>query len=238
LISTRPRRTTRWSSACRCGGNTIGIRGFNAVHVVACIASFNTSTGFAVGSNARVEGCIAADNTGSGFSCGTGSTISNCISRNNDESGFVGGGDCIFTACTATSNNTNGFQLTRSIANHCRASGGDAGFLLSQSAVHDSSAHSSQVGISMSSDSIATNCNLTQCTTAGIQATASDNRIENNNAVDCAIGFNISSAGNLIVRNSASGGIRYNIAGGNAAGPIINAAAVATSLVPTANYDY
>lgn len=219
-------------------GNTIGVRAFNAARVVDCIASFNTSTGFAVGSNAQVEGCIAASNAGSGFSCGTGSTVSKCISRNNDDSGFVGGGDCIFTACTATSNSTFGFQLTRSIASHCRASGGDAGFWLSQSAVHDNSAHSAQVGISMSSDSIATNCNLTQCTTAGVQATASDNRIENNNAVDCAIGFNITSAGNVIVRNSASGGVRYSIAAGNAAGPIINAAAVGTSLIPTANYDY
>jgi hypothetical protein len=219
-------------------GNESGIRGFGGMHFVGCIASGNTTIGIEAGNDAKIEGCTSLENGGDGFACGFGSTVSGSIARNNVGSGFVTSGDCVFSSCTATLNDTDGFRITRSVVNNCRAAGSERGFSLSQSAVHDSSAHNCQVGINMSSDSIATNCNLTQCTTAGIQATASDNRIENNNAVDCAIGFNITSAGNLIVRNSASGGVRYSIAAGNAAGPIINAAAVGTSLIPTANYDY
>jgi len=58
---------------------------------------------------------------------------------------------------------------------------------------------------------------------AGIHATGSDNRIEGNTCTSCRTGVLVSSAGNIIIRNSCSGNTTdWNFVANNVYGPIID----------------
>jgi hypothetical protein len=49
----------------------------------------------------------------------------------------------------------------------------------------------------------------------------------------------VDGTGDLIIRNSSNGNATpYNIAAGNAVGPIVTAATIAANSNPHANYDY
>lgn len=51
-------------------------------------------------------------------------------------------------------------------------------------------------------------------------------------------GISVTGTGNIIVRNSVTGGTRYSIAAGNSVGPIVTAAGMAANTNPGANFDY
>jgi len=74
---------------------------------------------------------------------------------------------------------------------------------------------------------------------AGIHAISKDNRIEGNNVSGNDRGIDVDDAGNLIIRNSASGNtFNYSINGVQTIGPIVNATGVITSTNPWANFSY
>jgi parallel beta-helix repeat protein len=92
-------------------------------------------------------------------------------------------------------------------------------------------------GINLSNDTLA---RANTCSTngtfggdgAGIHATSSDNRIEANNVTDNDRGIDVDVAGNLILKNSASGNTtNYAIAANNVFGAIVDRTAPASAAV-------
>jgi hypothetical protein len=81
----------------------------------------------------------------------------------------------------------------------------------------------------------------------GIRVTGGGNHIQNNTvrivagAAAGVSGIEVTAGGNLIVGNSVTSGppaVSYAIVAGNTAGPIVDAATIAGSMNPHANYDY
>ena len=68
---------------------------------------------------------------------------------------------------------------------------------------------------------------------AGIHATSSDNRIESNNVTDNDRGIDVDAAGNVIIKNSASGNTtnNYDIAANNVYGAVVDRTAPASVAV-------
>jgi parallel beta-helix repeat protein len=74
---------------------------------------------------------------------------------------------------------------------------------------------------------------------AGVFVTGNGNRIEGNNVTFNDRGIDVNSSANLIVRNSArSNTLEYDIAAGNAMGPIVTTGNVDTDTSPNANFDF
>jgi hypothetical protein len=74
---------------------------------------------------------------------------------------------------------------------------------------------------------------------AGVHATGGNNRIDGNNVVRNDRGIDVDTVSNLIIHNSAAGNLtEYEIFAGNATGPIVGAASVATNSNPNANFDF
>jgi len=112
--------------------------------------------------------------------------------------GIVAGEGSLITGCTANSNELNGIQ----VSDRCIVSGN-------------------------SCDGNGTLASPATTEAAGIHATGTGNRIENNNVTRNDRGIDVDGTGNLIVKNSASGnGTNYDIVNGNSYGPIYNAAGV------------
>ena len=208
-----------------------------------CTASANGGDGIAVSNHAIMHNCIATSNGGNGFTMGFGSSATGCLARANSFTGFIiGGGDCSVVACSATLNGQNGFNIARGTAQNCASSfNGANAYIVSTGLLEHCTAFTSAtdgVGVLVSGGSTVRDVQVNS-SGAGIRVTGVDNRIENNNVIASTTAFDILNSGNVIVRNSATNATtRYNIVAGNAAGPIINSAAVATSTIPTANYDY
>lgn len=208
---------------------------------VGCIAEGNT-TGYDTGNNGTLSGCAAWGNTGDGFNVGYGSSVSNCISRSNGDDGFrTAGGPASFVGCTSSVNGGDGFEVTAASLNTCAAAfnTGFAFRLIGDSSLIECNATSTQAGcVTAANDCTIRHCNFSGGT-VGIEVTGSDNRVEGNNVADSTTGLSVTAAGNLIISNSVSGGTtRYSILAGNAAGPIVTTANVATNTIPTANFDY
>lgn len=209
--------------------------------ILACIAEGNT-TGFESGDNALFSDCSAYANTGDGFSVGYGSSVTNCISRSNSGDGFsTGNGPVSFTGCTSSVNGGDGYETTASSLSGCAASfnTGFAFRLINDSTMTGCIVTSIAAGcVTAGNDCTIRHCNMSGGT-VGIEVTGADNRVEGNNVADSTTGISVTVVGNLIISNSVSGGTtRYSIVAGNAAGPIVTAANVATNTIPTANFDY
>jgi parallel beta-helix repeat protein len=207
-----------------------------------CAATGNT-TGYAiqVGSGCTLRDCTVANNLGNFDKISTQSscTLHNCAAYNN--TGFSGisvGTGCVLTNCTAQGN-TSGASVSSGIAAgtgstlvHCNARGNLS-----------SAASTSLTGMGIN---VSTDCTIKDCTVsankgdgirvssncivignesgtngnggdgAGIHATGDDNRIEGNNVVENDRGMDVDSAGNIIVRNTASGnGNNWDVVTGN-----------------------
>lgn len=205
-----------------------------------CIAEGN-GVGFVVETNASLSNCIADSNTGEGFMVGSGGSIMNCVARLNAGPGFTcENGPGTFVGCTSSSNGGDGFGVTGSTIVGC-STAFNAGFgfrIGSRSHISGCSAFNSHRGISATNSCIVRDNNVIGAT-VGIEVIGFDNRIEGNNVTDATTGISVTASGNLIIRNSASGqGNRFSIVPGNATGPIVTSANVATNTIPTANFDY
>jgi parallel beta-helix repeat protein len=87
---------------------------------------------------------------------------------------------------------------------------------------------------------------------AGIHASGSDNRFEDNNCTDNDYGIHVEGAGNIIIRNTCSGNATdWNIVANNVVGPILDRRAPASGAIlgfsapsslgstdPNANFSY
>jgi parallel beta-helix repeat protein len=205
--------------------------------VTHCLAFDNSGTGIACDNNSVVSECVSRANTGFGIQVVAGATVTACVASQNTLAGILTGGAARIVDCTAYDNDGDGIDTgSSSVISGCAASsnGGD--------------------GIEVSSDShvFGNTCDSNGTTDgAGIHAITSDNRIEANNCTDNDRGIDVDAAGNIVIRNTCSGnGTQWDIAIGNAVGPIVsastNAAAITGSTYagsvgstdPNANFTY
>lgn len=216
--------------------------------VVKCTAQSNGGDGIYAGDSGAISGCTAQDNQGThGIHGGIGSTISVCTAQGNQVTyGIFGNIGSTISGCAAYANvgtgsisygiyGTSGITIiacvSRSNSNTNSpgtSSHGIGIFAGGASTVKDCSASFNRGdGIRVSNDSLVegNTCNLNgnSGVGAGIHVTSIDNRIEGNNSTDNDLGFDVDVAGNLIIRNSASGNITdWDIVANNVFGPILD----------------
>ncbi len=215
---------------CQAEGNGIfGLRAASQCVARDCQSHGTTGTtgtngnGIEVGSDANVSGCLGSENAGNGIQVGARARIVNC---------------------TANGNSLNGIQAsTGSLVSDCNAglNGGDG--------INSPSANSS-VSILRCNANLNTGDGI-ECGTgclvegnhcrgngngagdgAGIHITNTDTRVEGNMVASNDRGIDITSAGCLIIRNTAVGNtLNYTIAANNRYGPVIDITTSGTPLV-------
>jgi parallel beta-helix repeat protein len=218
-----------------------GISSGEAAVVEACRAHDNSGfAGILAGVGSTVTDCTAANNSATyGIYADNGSTVTNCSARSNQSSdatsaGIGTGAGCTVSNCTAylntstaaSSTPTTGMGFTvgeGTTVQRCtaRANEGDGIRIINDTAARDNTCD--------------TNGNLGG-DGAGIHATGSDNRIEGNNVTDNDRGIDVDVAGNLIIKNSATGNgptnnLNYDIAANNVFGAIVDRTAPASAAV-------
>ena len=182
------------------------------------------NTGFA--DNGQLRDLLVSKN-GAGLRGGRGVTISNITAYDNDGDGIVAGGASVVSNVTAFLNRGDGIiagensVISESVA---AANTGDGIHVTNECLVIGNETNLSGFG----GDG------------AGIHATGFDNRIEGNNVTGGERGIDVDVAGNIIIKNSASGNTTdYDIAAGNAVGAIIDMTAGGTIAAdPWANFRY
>ena len=208
--------------------NTVsGISAGAASVVIDCAADLNGGTGISLDSDGAVVRCVARENSGNGIRTFAGGLISHCVSKDNERDGITMGSNGSVQECAAIENGADGIEAANgalivrctaqlNAANGIRLSGG-AGFALENSCR----------GNGFGGDG------------AGILASASDNRLEGNHVLSNDRGIDVNSAGNLIIRNSASGNTTadYDFVANNVFGQIVDrrtpsSAAVNTTTTP------
>lgn len=175
--------------------------------VANCLAQFNRGAGFFGEESARFVNCSAFFCSGFGFHLNKGCSAEGCLADQNFGGGFNAVDGSAVLQCVAKLNSGSGIQL----GSMCVATGNNC----------------DQTGV------------FTTGTGVGINVTGNGNRIEGNHLTRAFRGIVIAGTGNLCVRNSAfdHAGGNYVIGGGNAAGPLVNAAGIAASTNPHANYE-
>ena len=175
------------------------------------------SSGIRAGPGCTITGCTTYLNTFSGIITGIGCTISGCTAYGNAANGINTNNGCTIIGCAAYLNTSNG--IITGVG--CTITGCTA-------------RANTQDGIVVSSGCLVmgNTCTINGSGAgdgAGIHVTGGDNRIEGNNNIGADRGIDVDLAGNLIIRNSASGNTtNYNIAAGNRYGPIIDITAGGT----------
>ena len=144
----------------------------------------------AVGSvNGQFDRLQLSNNGGNGISIGDRALATDCTARQNSGHGIFGGIINTVSRCLAALNTGVGISVSETaLIEKCNLSNNTGG------------------GIAVSNFSIIRD-NLCDFHTAaaGIHVTGTDNRIEGNNVTRNARGIDIGAAGNLIIKNSASG---------------------------------
>jgi len=228
-------------------GSAAGFQLDDGCTVVGCSADLNTGAGFYGYSGCTITGCSSRSNFGVGIELFDDANVTNCSVTQNSYIGiYVSGGTV--TNSTASRNGYRGISSFFQVLNvvNCDAShnGGEGVYLDTGGRVEGCTAHDNgEEGIEVVSDSVLLHNSCTAngwaFASAGIFATGERNRIDGNTATNQARGIDVDMAGNLVIRNSASGNTtNYDISVGNVVGPIVNAGNVATSSNPHANYEY
>lgn len=211
------------------GNSTSGILVLDASTITHCVAVRNGGYGINATSSVTVTDCTASSNGGGGIDLALGCVASGCTARNNTLEGIHAGAACVVVDCSAESNGDVGiFAGTGSTVKSCVAK------------------ENTSDGIK-----VTLSCNVlyNQCYRNGFQTgdgagihvagSATDNRIEGNNVIDNDRGIDVDAAGNLIIKNSASGNTtNYAITGTQTIGPIITATGTITSKNPWANFEF
>lgn len=223
-------------------GNTgAGITVNNAMTIRNCTATNNSLIGIETYSATTIIGCTASNNGSHGFTITSGVNISNCSANQNGANGFNStfGGNVFFN-CVARQNDASGFNIfSETHITNCLAI--DNGLDGIRAASRNFIFGNSCIGNG-----------IDPATGAGIRATGSDNRIENNFCNTADRGIDIDTAGNIVLRNTCSGNTtNWEIAANNVVGPIIDRTAPASAAIsgnsapsstgtsdPNANFSY
>jgi parallel beta-helix repeat protein len=286
IVLDRGSSATGCTSSNNIGANSHGFSVGSTCTITGCVAFQNSQRGITTGGGCVVTHCTAGSNSGdAGIFTGGDSNLSHCNASENgstaaSSSGIQTGNNCTVSNCTASENtgsgaSTFGIQTgTNNSVTDCTASlntstngaltnatGGGIAVLNRSTVLHCTASQNKGDGIRAP-----TGCLLKDNTGqangngtgdgAGIHTTGSDNRIESNNVASNDRGIDVGLAGNLIIKNSASGNgptnnLNYVIAASNRYGPIIDitatgAAAVSgnsaadttTTTHPWANFSY
>jgi parallel beta-helix repeat protein len=188
--------------------------------------------------------CSASSNTGTGIFTVAGCTLTNCAANGNTSTlttsaGISTGPGCTITACTAFGNtNTN---ATPTGATGAGISVGGYSNVQNCSAYNNKGdgirAENNCIIVANTSSTNGSNSGNGAADGAGVHVTnGADNRIEGNNVTSNDRGIYVSAAGNLIIKNSASGNgptnnLNYVIVDNNRYGPIIDDTPAVTDAV-------
>lgn len=180
------------------GNQTDGIEcGDNCVLVDCTCIGTITGPGIKTGDGCKVENCVSSNNAGHGIAAGSGSIVTICTARANGVDGINVGDGCTVKHCTVRANNNDGIEAA------------------AQCLVLENNATGNGPGVNDG---------------AGIHVAGSPgggSRVESNNATNNDRNFEVNNTGNIIVKNSSTGGgtggvggTGYYIAAGNAVGAI------------------
>jgi parallel beta-helix repeat protein len=144
----------------------------------------------AFSTNGQFDRLELTDNTGgSGLHAGDRSLVTDCTARSNTGNGIEAGIIATITRCIAAGNTGIGIKASETaMIERCNLNNNPSG------------------GISVSNFSVVrdNNCDF-HTTNSGIAVTGTDNRVEGNNLTRNARGIDVGAAGNLIIKNSATG---------------------------------
>jgi len=187
--------------------------------------------------NALIRNIFAISNLGDGIYGHSNAMIIDCVSANNGDVGIGAAIEGMIVRCTARQNGRDGLAIGQGEVREC----------MSVLNVR----HGITVGNVGRSTVTGNTCydNGTGGNGAGIfvYSSSSGNRIEANNVTHNTRGIDADGAGNLIIKNSASGNTgtgspsaNYDIVAGNAYGQILNVAGVGqfTNSEPWANFEF
>jgi len=229
------------------GNGASGLRLGEGGLVEACAARSNGLFGISANSGSTVNGNTARNNGGDGINTFDGCTVSGNTASGNSSNGISTGASSTVSGNTASGNGNSGISASTGSTvsgNTVQVNTGDGIFANSSSTVSSNTASfNTGDGIQVTIDCLVLNNNcdsngLGASDGAGILATGSDNRIDGNNVTDNDRGIEVNVAGNLIIRNSASGNtFAYTITGLQTLGPFIFPGTI-TSTNPWANFVY
>lgn len=171
---------------------------------------FDNVGGISASGGSRITRCTASFNTGSesAISCNY-SVIHDCTAYANVGGGIAASSSTI-TGCTASFNEGDGITASSSKITNCTAVRNYGDGIQVETVCF------------VEGNSCSSNGFLSFGDAAGIHAIGTDNRIEGNNVVDNDRGIDVDSAGNLIIKNSATGNaINYVIVLANRVGVIV-----------------
>lgn len=199
--------------------------------VIRDCVSRNNSAGILAGSGSIVTGCIASHSHSTfGISVANGSTVSNCAAQYNGTIGIRSGdglgAHTTISDCSSCYNGTDGIVADSAVVTDCVAN------------FNTSDGIRAKTG-SLIADNVCRH-NGNNGDGAGIAVvTSGDCRIEGNNVCGNDRGIEVSTSGNIVIGNTASGnGVNYQIGASNTAGPIISAATINGNTNPAANYEF
>jgi parallel beta-helix repeat protein len=236
-------------TGCIAANNSgVGISAVFASTISDCLAVSNSNRGIDVASGCTVIGSASRANGSFGIDAFQFCTIVNCASSSNSQtginadigstiigcsSGFNSGGGGIFASsgstirdCTARGNQNVGIRAGEgSTVNDCTVSGNTGDGIVVSNRCH-------LTGNTCNNNGAGTGDG------AGVHATGSGNRIDGNNVTINDRGIEANSAGNLIIRNSASGnGSNYVFGGTQSFGPTNTVSGIVTNH-PWANFSF
>lgn len=183
-------------------------------------ASGNTGAGVSVGDACTVSDSTASSNGSDGFSISNASLISGCTASLNTGNGIDAASGCTVAECNTYANEESGIRVaTGSTVTGCaaRLNAIDGIQCFSACVIRGNTCSGNGEG---SGDG------------AGIHATNSANRIEENNCFFADRGIDVDTEGNFIVRNTCSANtINWSIAAGNVFGAILDRTALPSPAV-------
>jgi parallel beta-helix repeat protein len=231
--------------SCRVQDNSgsYGIYAAEAASISNCVAlNNNVVTAIWAGSGSTLTNSTAVANTGTnGIYAGAGSVLTNCAARGNTvDFGIAADAGVSLTNCSAVSNgsaaavsagfdaglgtvlvNCAAYSQQSTAATPTGTTG--AGFRLTGGNVLKNSTARFNFGDGIHAstrclitDNVSTANGVNAGSGMGIHVTGADNRIEGNNVIVNDRGYLITAAGNIILRNTASGnGVNWDVVTGN-----------------------
>lgn len=233
------------NSCCHIEDVTFTYNNGDGMHILGMMTNVDAYSGYASHNggngmyvNAMGEGYIHMEQVSFNGNDGNGVEILGMMTNVDAYSGYAshnGGGGIIIQGggnlnqCTVVGNGGSGIEVsTGSTVRNCTARGntGDGIVVSSNCRVIGNSCESNGEGV------------IGAAEPAGIHATGSGNRIEDNHVIGNNIGIDVDSTGNLIIKNSAQGNsTNYDIALGNTAGPTLGTGDIVSDN-PHANYEF
>jgi parallel beta-helix repeat protein len=201
-----------------------------------CHVSFNTFDGIVAAST--VIGCVSRDNGRFGISCANGGTITDCSAFENGDYGLNGGNGSTITNSSAHDNEGTGIIVFGDgLVSRCSASlngddgiNGASGTMILDCVASDNASD----GIVVLSRSLVRGNSCNGNTSDGISVSSfGDNRIEGNNMTGNGRGLHVIGAGNVILKNTASGNttVNWSIVANNVVAPIIDRSSVVSAAI-------